>query len=277
MSYLKHWKLDRSPFSIAGNRRAVFTGGTVEEALARSEFLIDQGKRLGLVIGPSGVGKTTLLEQLILFRNAQKPREHVVRVDLRAADKSALPLRIANALELDCNPNLVWADLQDHFFASNAMGHQTVLLFDSIADASEDIFLGLQQFWGICPRTCNLVCLDDDSLVNLPRWMLEWCELKIELPCWDLGQTADYFEFALVRAGGREDLFDAQSITRIQELSDGTPRKISQIADLALVAGAVRRSQRITADLVDQVCDEFTVSIGPKFPLFWEDQQLNAG
>ena len=86
MSYLKHWKLDRSPFSIAGNRRAVFTGGTVEEALARSEFLIDQGKRLGLVIGPSGVGKTTLLEQLILIRNAQKPREHVVRVDLRAAD-----------------------------------------------------------------------------------------------------------------------------------------------------------------------------------------------
>jgi hypothetical protein len=122
-----------------------------------------------------------------------------------------------------------------------------------------------------------VISVDDEAIVNLPRWLLEQCDLKIELPPWDLGQTADYFEFAIGREGGREDLFDAQSITRIQELSDGIPRRIVQIAGLALVAGAVRKCQRITADLVEQVCEEFTVSVGPKFPTFWSEAQLNAG
>lgn len=119
--------------------------------------------------------------------------------------------------------------------------------------------------------------LDDESIVNLPRWILDQCELKIDLPSWDLGQTADYFDFALHQVGGDVDIFNGQAITRIQELSDGIPRKIAQISELTLVAGAVRRSERVTSELVDQVCDEFTVSVGGKFLTNFEGQRLNAG
>ena len=71
-------------------------------------------------------------------------------------------------------------------------------------------------------------------------------------------------------------MFDGQSMTRIHELGDGIPRKISQIAELALVAGAVRKSESVTSELVDQVCNEFTFTVGAKFPIIWEDQRLNA-
>lgn len=104
-------------------------------------------------------------------------------------------------------------------------------------------------------------------MLGLPRRILDCCELRIDLPPWDLGQTADYFEFALDRCEASQDLFTAQGITRCHELGDGLIRRIVQLADLALVAGAVRDLDRVDADLVDQVFDEFSITLGAKFQL----------
>lgn len=281
MSYLQHWKLSRSPFSLGPNGRGFFTGGTIEEALARSDFLVSQEKRLGLVIGPSGVGKTTFLNHFCKVRNAKNPREQLALIDLRCADYDTVPNRILRGLSLDFDSQVstqhCWLRIQDHLFAESAIGHRTILLLDNGHDVNDDVYQGISQLWSSPIRWSMLMSLDDESIVNLPRWILEQCELKIDLPSWDLGQTADYFDFALQQVGGDVDIFNGQAITRIQELSDGIPRKIAQISELALVAGAVRRSERVTSELVDQVCDEFTVSVGGKFPTNFESQRLNAG
>ncbi|MEQ1825654.1 MAG: AAA family ATPase [Pirellula sp.] len=279
MSYLSHWNLQRSPFSIKGNRRAVFLGGTIEEALARSEFLIDHGKQFGLVIGPSGVGKTTLLDHLAWKRNSKNPRELVVRIDLSSVDQESIAQCVLNAFGLDTrvSESQAWNVIVDHLFSMTAMGHRAVLMLDNLPEDDDGFFRKLSKLWCSSIDWCTLLSMDDETMVNLPNWILERSELKIELPCWDLGQTADFFEFAISRENGREDMFDAQSMTRIHELADGIPRKISHIAELALVAGAVRKADRVTSDLIDQVCDEFIVSIGTKFPTFWDAERLNAG
>ena len=285
MSYLRHWKLLRSPFSISGNGRGMFTGGTIEEAIARCEFLIGQNKQLGLILGPSGVGKTVFVEHFCRSRNPQNPREGLYRVDLRCADAASIPSRILSGLGLDEDAqdsrlhgsHIGWSRIHDHLFARSAIGHRTVLLLDNVYDVAEEVFQAISQLWSSRTHWSMLLTVDDEAIVDLPRWILDQCELKIDLPRWDLGQSAEYFDFAISQAGSREDIFDGQAITRIQELSDGIPRKITQIAELALVAGAVRKSPRVSADLVDQVCDEFTVSIGGKFPAIWADQTLNAG
>jgi general secretion pathway protein A len=279
MSYLKHWKLQRSPFSIKGNRRAVFSGGTIEEAIARTEFLVDQGKQLGVVIGPSGVGKTTLLDHLAWKRNTRNPRELMVRIDLKSADSHGIARCVLSALGVDQGTSTrdSWAAVQDHLFSAAAIGHRIVLMLDNLPAPNEELTHVLSKLGCSEMHWCTILSVDDETMVDLPRWVLERCELKIELPAWDLGQTADYFEFAIARENGRDDLFDAQSMTRIHELSEGIPRKIAQMAELALVAGAVRKVERVTADLVDQVCDEFTVTLGSKFSTFWEDERLNAG
>ncbi len=281
MSYLRHWKLPRSPFIIGANGRGMFTDGTTEEAMARSEFLVEQGKRLGLVIGPSGVGKTTFLKHFCKTRNSLSPRENLALIDLRSADGDMLASRILSAIDpcqdTPLSTQNCWSRINDHLFAESAIGHRTVLMLDNVHDVNDNVYQTISQLWSAQIPWCMLLSVDDDSIVNLPRWILDQCDLKIELPSWDLGQTADYFDFALDQAGGNGDIFNGQAITRIQELSDGIPRKIVQISELALVAGAVRKSEKVTSELVDQVCDEFTVSVGRKFPLIWEDQRLNAG
>jgi len=281
MSYLRHWKLSRSPFLVGTSGRGVFAGGTIEEALARCEVLVSQEKRLRLVIGPSGVGKTTFLKHFCRTRLSRSSRENLAIIDLRCADGDSVPSRILQGLAPGLNSPESrqggWSKIDDYLFSEFAIGHRTVLMLDNLHDVSDDAFHAISQLWSMKNRWSMLLSLDDESMVNLPRWILDQCELRIDLPNWDLGQTADYFDFALNQVGSDENLFNGQAITRIQELSEGIPRKIAQISELALVAGSVRKQQIVTSELIDQVCDEFTVSVGARIPSIWDNERLNAG
>ncbi len=279
MSYLRYWKLPRSPFSISASGRGVFTGGTIEEALARSDFLVTQEKRLGLVLGPSGVGKSTFLQHFSKVRNAQQPMEKLVLINLRCADRDTVPARILSGLGAfqDGNTSLqdCWSKIHDQLFAESAVGHRTVLLLDNVDASSDEVFQAISQLWCSPNRWSILLSLGDESIVDAPRWILDQTDLKIEMPRWELGQTADYFEFAFNQVGKDDTDFNGQAITRIQELGDGIPKKMVQIAELALVAGAVRKASKVTSELVDQVCDELTVPVGGKNSAFWGGQSLN--
>ncbi len=268
MSYLRYWKLPRSPFSIGASGRGVFTGGTVEEALARSDFLVAQEKRLGLVLGPSGVGKSTFLKHFSKVRNAQQPLEKIVMINLRCADRETVPARILSGLSAGQEgTNAIqdsWERIHDHLYAEAAIGHRTVLLLDHVEGSNDEVFQAISQLWCSQNRWSMLLSVGDDSIVDAPRWILDQTDLKIDLPRWDLGQTADFFDFAFEQVGSESAVFNGQAITRIQELGEGIPKKMVQIAELALVAGAVRMSSKVTSELVDQVCDELTVPFAGK-------------
>jgi type II secretory pathway predicted ATPase ExeA len=281
MSYLKHWKLRYPPFRPPQSFHDVFLGGTVEEAVARGDFLITHRKRLGFVVGPTGVGKSTVVQYLCQSRNFKTTNEHTCIVQLLGQTPYDI---VSHALrQLDPEMPLDHTSVEqcilrisDMMMSWRTVGHHTVFVFDEANDVTAsnlELFARISRI----PGVTALLCVNDETLVDLPRWIVEWSELRIDLPPWDLGQVADYFEFAITGAGGDPNLFDAQAMTRVQELSDGIPRRIAQLADLSLVSGAVRKLDQIRVDVVEEVCNEFTLSIGTNFPVFWEGSQLNTG
>ena len=60
--YQSHWGLDETPFRTRLDPRFFYESPTHEEALARLHFLVDYQRRLGLLIGRPGSGKSFLLE-----------------------------------------------------------------------------------------------------------------------------------------------------------------------------------------------------------------------
>jgi type II secretory pathway predicted ATPase ExeA len=290
MSYLRHWKLSRSPFAKPNPIYDYFVAGSVEEALARSEFLLTHRRKLGLLVGPSGAGKSLFLEHLRLRRLTKAP-ESIATVDLAGASPLAVATRVRNAvLETSSDECRRWlgvnasieevlssqvpacfsrvlGEIDDFLVASSAIGRRVTLLLDHAEQLSEESLQALGVLLTRPGKWSLILAVDDELLVGLPRRILDSCELRIDLPPWDLGQTADYFEFALDRCGASQDMFTAQGITRCHELGDGLIRRIVQLADLALVAGAVRGLDRVDADLIDQVFDEFSITLGAKFQL----------
>ena len=269
MHYTQYWRIHQSPF-ISHPRSRLFTGGTVEEAIARVRFMVKNRSGLGLLVGPALVGKTFLLRHLssrLQSANADRPT-HVVYLSLQGLNTDSM---LAKLIELfgrnECryqNVNAMnrerrWTALEDTLRGVVAHSEQLVLLVDDLDNGSQEIFSILRRISGSMTQMTCVLGVQEDRLLDLPRALIDQCQLKISLPSWDLGQTADYFEYCMDLCKGRDSIFDAQAITRIQELACGLPYRINYFADLCLVAGALRRLDRISAEVVDQVGAELSV------------------
>ncbi|MCU0710705.1 MAG: AAA family ATPase [Pirellula sp.] len=279
MSYLRHWKLAAAPFQHPRTTDDVFLGPAIAEAAARCEFAISQRKRLSLLVGPSGCGKTVTLWRLAQQRILKTVNEHPCIVPFSGQSNYDI---LSNAIQqLDPDSHQEWVNVDQQLLkfseavsSYRIVGHHSILIIDEANNLSDSQLELVGRITRI-PGLSLIIAISEEGLVDLPRSLLELADFRIALPAWDLGLVADYFDFSISKVGGDPNIFDAQAITRVQELADGAPRRIAQLADLALVSGAVRRLGQISAELIDEVCNEFTFTIGSNFPIFWESQQLN--
>jgi type II secretory pathway predicted ATPase ExeA len=81
--------------------------------------------------------------------------------------------------------------------------------------------------------------------------LLALSELRIEVEPWGAEETRDYLRHALDRAGVAESVFGETAIERLHELTLGIPRRISQLAELALLAGAGSQQEVIDGETVE--------------------------
>src|SRR5262245_7911618 len=58
---LEHWQLTESPFRTVPAADRYYPSASHEEAVARLEYLVDARRRLGVLLGESGVGKSFML------------------------------------------------------------------------------------------------------------------------------------------------------------------------------------------------------------------------
>ncbi len=271
MSVLSYWKLSKNPFASSSGE--FFVGGSVEEAIARIEFLASSHRSLGVLIGPQGSGKSSLLQRFPSLRYATQHRKTVrtIFVSVVGCSSEELLPTIADALSetrfkrlngaFDTAEAKAWTTIRDNLVAAKSAGCRVMMLLDGL--------VGMSSSWEIVRRLTRaylpvslLVGIDSERVYELPTEIAKLSELRVDLPAWELSQTADYFDFAIESAQGHTGIFDAQAITRIHELSDGLPGAIRKLADLCLIAGSVKRLARISSDTVEEI--DLELSIYPR-------------
>lgn len=257
MTYWRYWQLNGAPFGHS----ALFSGATVDEALARIEFLVSNRRAVGTVTGTSGVGKSHLLHYCAANPPVGQdiPNLEMLRTSLLGMAPGELLRNVATRLSgqrrVDDGPG-AWKLICDYFQASRREGTQTVLLIDDADCATEAVETDLIRLLAMnFPLTVILgVQLHRSGAIH--RAIMERCELQIELPPWDLVQTAEFLAWMSLRQGRDTPIFTDGAVERIQELSDGVARRIIQLADLSLVAGAVAQAECVDVDCVEQVACE---------------------
>jgi len=263
--YKDHWGLRDTPFSSDLDPQAFFESQVHEEALARLYYLVEQRRRLGLLLGAHGSGKSLLLEVLCdQLRRAGRP---VARLRLVGVSAAEFPWLLARELGVDLRPDegptSLWRSIADRIAANRHQQWGTMVLLDDVDEAEAELRTAIVRLTQLEPgRDAGLTIILSARLDRASRLgprLLELSELRIDLDSWEEEDTAAFLSTALKRAGREGPAFGAAAIARLHQLSGGVPRRVRQLADWALMAGAGQQQQQIDALTVETVFEELGV------------------
>lgn len=263
MTYWRYWDLNGAPFT-GGTLQPLFRGATVEEAIARVDFLVSNRRNVGLLVGPSGVGKSSILRHIAVNppTSGDVPNVKCIRTSMLGLSGGELVYGLAAAMTGSrklADPDdsgACWTDLCDYFHAAYREDVQTVLLLDDVESATKEGESDLCRILSMAFPLTVILAVERELLGAVSRGLLERTELQIELPGWEVHQTAEFLAWSILRTGRKQPIFTDRAIEKIQQLSLGIPRRIVQVADLSLVAGAVSQADCVDEECIDQVAFE---------------------
>lgn len=270
--YSQHWKLDRRPFENTLEPEFFFPSQTHQAALLKLRYLIENQKGAGVLVGPTGTGKTFVTRRLAEeLSHATGPWLNCVFPQMSADDLlTDVAIRLGGELVVADWPKhsvlprsaalrIIERSLDEHARA----GRHPVLVVDDahlIDDPSTlqalELLLNFQQ---PPQRAFSLILLGDrlllSRLARMPRFD-ERLTVRAMLQSLSPDETARYVQFRLEVAGARNAIFDPESLVEIAELSDGVPRRINRLADLALLVGYADGRSQLSASDVASVSEE---------------------
>lgn len=267
--YLQHWGLDRSPFATiafgsgtAGDGREPYPTRPLAEAAARADYLVGQQRRVGVLLGGRGWGKTTAAAAIA--EEQRKAGVQTVLLDVVGLTARELLFRVAEGLDAspdgaDCQMRL-WRRIEDALAENRWQNLPTLLIVDDAEELGADSQQQLVRLARLeadpAARWTILMVTAPDALERLNTSLLHLIDLRIDLAPWSLDDTIGYVQNALIDAGRFEPVFADRALDLLHELTRGVPRHVARLADFALLAGASQQTKQIGVDLIEQAFAE---------------------
>ncbi len=260
--YHEHFKLKLQPFSEHAAVRSLWIDQRMKEALARLTFLVDHAG-LGLVTGPSGVGKSALLK---CFLDQLPQRCEAVYCHLTHLSSSGL-LKVLVA-QMGEVPRRGKDRLFEQIYQAAKRAEGTLLLVIDEAhlldgEALTDLRLLVSSAIDIAPPLKILLVGQQALRAVLKRSqhadLLNRVNVQYQLRPFSKEQTGCYIDVQMKQAGGPEDVFDAAVKELIHDFTGGIARQINHLATACLLQATARNVMRVDETLFQQTTAEFHV------------------
>lgn len=254
-----------TPFAGHLSRDVLVESQTHDEALARLHYLVETRRRVGLLVGESGTGKSLVLQT---FADELRRHSHVVAA-LNLWGLSEHDFVWSLAAELGINPRVdaplfaLWRSLSDRLAEHRYQQIATVAILDDVGEAEPVVLshvvrlLNLEQ--AADTRMTIVLATNPGHVSRLGNRLLDLCQLRIDIDAWEPSETAEYLQRSLEKSHETLPAFDTLAATRLHDLASGNPRRINQLAHLAILANAADQKATIDQETIDAVYDELSV------------------
>jgi general secretion pathway protein A len=264
--YRDHFGLTCHPFAKDIEVDALFASRTCQELEARLSHLIEL-RGIGLVTGDAGSGKTTVCRKVAtqlhsgLYRVYYLPNSTGNVMDLYKSicwemglpterSRAALYRAIRNEVTRQCVETRV----------------RPVLIVDEAHHLRSDVLEDLRLLTNYAMDSQNRLCLVLVGQTELRRRigmavheaLNQRVVVRYHVEGMSAEEVANYLAHLLRRAGTELPVFEPPALHALFQATGGLPRKVNLLAHHAMLAGALARSQTITAEHVAAAVPETT-------------------
>ncbi len=278
--YVQYWGLTKPPFALAPCPEGIFLSKQHRECLLRLKFAIMAGKGGALLISENaGDGKTTVLRRLCLeLESDLDGRVRVAFLDHPTLTPFQMLSEMSRQLGIEKpSRNKVRGlnQLREHLTALHESGFKSLIIVDEgqMLAHRPDLLQELRILLNFCVSDAFLLSFilsGQRPLEGVIRSMPEfWQRLPVRffLANLDFRDTRELIRHRLKIAGlpdGRE-VFTREAYEQVYKWSQGCPRVVCSVADLALVVGRSLRVRQIDAPEVLQAWADMEKKSGDSF------------
>ncbi len=259
--YERFFALQQHPFSLLPDPDFLFLGDQHRAALDRAELAVLNQCGFCVISGEVGVGKTTLLREL-LRRLDQRLRvglvsnTHAAFGGLMQWVAAAFGLQDGGADRLELQQRFV-----DFVIRRYAQNQRTLLIIDEAQNLSVGALEELRMLSNLNSDkhlVLQVILAGQPALresLRRPelRQFAQRVAVEYHLSALDVSETRQYIAHRLAHAGGAANLFEPDTCLLIQDASGGIPRLINRICDLSLVYAYAQQRPVVDPEIVATV------------------------
>ncbi|MEH6390493.1 MAG: AAA family ATPase [Sulfitobacter sp.] len=241
---------------------------------------------LTVVSGEVGTGKTTLVQELLrsigddvtvgLISNARGDRGDLLRWVLSALDIPA-PEGVDYVT--------LFQRFQDFVLDEYAAGRHVALIVDEAQNLGVETLEELRMLTNINSGKDELLQIilvgqpELRDLIRQPslRQFAQRVTASYHLEPMDLNTTLKYIMHRLRHAGGTGQEFTIEAIVRIFEESEGIPRVVNKLCDLALVYASSGEEEKVDVAIIEELINDGLILKPFRSPLLLTNQLKDIG
>jgi MSHA biogenesis protein MshM len=272
--YGDYWNLTRLPFENSCDPLFFFRGRSHEAALLKLQYVVEQSKGIALLVGEHGTGKTCItraleaeLQAAVEIGSAAACTPIVRLMFPRLSAEEVLRYLVGGLSEsggtLPAGRDGLIRRLEETLRSHAEAGRRpTFFIDDAHLIESADVLQMLAQVMSFCEAQrlpLSLSLLGQPELIRQVQRVPALdsrVAVRAALHPLDAVETAEYICHRLQVAGLDGCMFDEPALAAFHRLSQGYPRRINQLCDLALLVGYADELSSLSSGEVEAAAEE---------------------
>ena len=270
--YQSYYGFREKPFSIQPDPSFLYLSEKHKNALSKLEYSILHHATCAVITGSIGSGKTTLLRELMRKLEENITVGLVSNVDSDSFEELMQWILYSFGLDYKNKSKVELFEVFTDFLIDNyAANGRTVLIIDEGHNLGLEALEQLRMLLNINVdkhQVLQLILVGQPGLRDMLRspalsQFAQRIEVDYFLRPLDLNETREYVQHRLVVSGGDANLFAEDTYETIWNASNGVPRLINVICDMALVYGFADQREKINDDIFQLVLKDKKGGLSP--------------